>query len=71
MVLDQVGMALHHNLCHAMSGSLNLPHWETHVIILPHIVSYNEPFVGDCLAPIAKLLAYISASHGLWEFANS
>ena len=46
-------------------------HWETNVIILPHIVAYNEPLVGDCLAPIAKLLDYISASHGLWEFANS
>ncbi len=70
-VLGQVGMALHHKLCHTMGGLLNLPHSETHAIILPHAVAYNEPVVGNCLKPIAKLLDHSSASRGLWEFANS
>ncbi len=35
-------MALHHKLCHVVGGSFNLPHAETHTVILPHAVAYNE-----------------------------
>lgn len=30
IVLAQVGMALHHKLCHTLGGSFDLPHAETH-----------------------------------------
>ena len=33
--LGAVGMALHHKLCHTLGGTFNLPHAETHTIILP------------------------------------
>ena len=33
--LGAVGMALHHKLCHTLGGSFNLPHAETHTIVLP------------------------------------
>lgn len=35
-VLGHVGMALHHELCDALGGGFNLPHAQTHAIILPH-----------------------------------
>jgi maleylacetate reductase len=35
-VLGTVGMALHHKLCHTLGGSFDLPHAETHAILLPH-----------------------------------
>ncbi len=41
MVLGNVGMALHHKLCHTLGGSFNLPHAETHTIVLPHALAYN------------------------------
>ena len=40
-VLGNVGMALHHKLCHTLGGSFNLPHAQTHAIILPHALAYN------------------------------
>ena len=36
-----MGMALHHKLCHTLGGSFNLPHAQTHAIILPHALAYN------------------------------
>ena len=36
------GMALHHKLCHVLGGSFNLPHAETHSIVLPHAMRYNS-----------------------------
>jgi maleylacetate reductase len=40
-VLGMANMALHHKLCHVLGGSWNLPHAETHTVILPHALAYN------------------------------
>jgi alcohol dehydrogenase class IV len=53
-VLGQVGMALHHKLCHALGGSFNLPHAETHTIVLPHALAYNEVAVPRAMRRIGR-----------------
>ena len=68
-VLGQVGMALHHKLCHALGGSFNLPHAETHAVILSHAVAYTEPAVADLLAPVAQALGGATAGAALHAFA--
>lgn len=40
--LGQAAMGLHHKLCHVLGGSFDLPHAETHSVILPHAVAYNR-----------------------------
>ena len=55
-VLGAVGMALHHKLCHALGGSFDLPHAETHAILLPHTAAYNARAVPELLAPLARIL---------------
>ena len=39
--LGAVEMSLHHKLCHVLGGSFDLPHAETHAIVLPHATAYN------------------------------
>lgn len=39
--LGAVGMALHHKLCHTLGGAFDLPHAETHAVILPHALAFN------------------------------
>ena len=48
-VLAHVGMALHHKLCHVLGGSFNLPHAETHSVILAHTVAYTRPAAEGAL----------------------
>ena len=43
-------MALHHKLCHTLGGSFDLPHAETHAVILPHAIAFNEGAAADLLA---------------------
>jgi alcohol dehydrogenase class IV len=38
-VLGMSNMALHHKLCHVLGGTWNLPHAETHTVILPHVIA--------------------------------
>lgn len=54
--LGSSAMALHHKLCHTLGGSFNLPHAETHTIVLPHALSYNAPSIPDAMAKLASAL---------------
>jgi alcohol dehydrogenase class IV len=56
LCLGSVGMALHHKLCHTLGGSFNMPHAETHAIILPHALSYNAPSIPGVMKKIASIL---------------
>ncbi|RYY95877.1 MAG: maleylacetate reductase, partial [Comamonadaceae bacterium] len=52
-VLGNVGMALHHKLCHTLGGSFGLPHAETHTIVLPHALAYNAAAAPEAMRHIA------------------
>src|SRR5574343_81966 len=55
-VLGSVAMGLHHKLCHTLGGSFNLPHAETHTIVLPHALAYNAQAVPEAMARVARAL---------------
>lgn len=68
--LGSVGMALHHKLCHVLGGAFDLPHAETHAIVLPHAVAYNSPAAADAMARVARALNADDAAIGLYELAS-
>ena len=70
-VLGAVGMALHHKLCHTLGGTWNLPHAETHTVVLPHAVAYNAPAVPDAMTRAARALGTTNAPQGLFDLAQS
>ncbi|MEZ5755108.1 MAG: maleylacetate reductase [Paracoccaceae bacterium] len=69
-VLGTVGMALHHKLCHTLGGSFDLPHAETHAVILPHAIAYNEQAAAAELAPLADLFDGPTPGAALHAFAR-
>jgi maleylacetate reductase len=69
-VLGNVGMALHHKLCHTLGGSFNLPHAEVHTVILPHAMEYNASAAPLAMARIASALGAESAAAGLYDLAH-
>ena len=66
-VLGSVGMALHHKLCHVLGGSFNMPHAETHTVLLPHATAFNAEAVPDQLAPVAQMLGADGPGQGLYD----
>jgi alcohol dehydrogenase class IV len=70
-VLGHVGMALHHKLCHALGGSFNLPHAETHAIVLPHAMAYNAVAASEAMARIAHAMGTSDAPGGLYDLARN
>ncbi|KAJ6580861.1 iron-containing alcohol dehydrogenase [Mycena capillaripes] len=68
--LGVVNMALHHKLCHTLGGSFNLPHAETHTVVLPHSIAYNTPFAVAAMAKAARCLGAPSAAQGVFDLAK-
>jgi len=67
-LLGEVGMALHHKLCHTLGGSFGLPHAETHAIILPHAIAYNARSAARQLQPILDVFGGANAGAALHSF---
>jgi maleylacetate reductase len=69
--LGAVGMALHHKLCHTLGGTFNLPHAETHSVVLPHATAYNTEAASVAMTRVARALGAGSAAAGLYDLAAS
>ncbi|KAL7808380.1 hypothetical protein V8C26DRAFT_413235 [Trichoderma gracile] len=78
--LAGVGVSLHHKLCHVLGGTFNLPHAETHAIILPHALAYLAPSIpnemkvlaesipeseGNAVKGLNRLLSKLGITYGL------
>ncbi|PAY08114.1 maleylacetate reductase [Bradyrhizobium sp. UFLA03-84] len=68
--LGAVGMSLHHKLCHVLGGMFNLPHAETHAIVLPHAAAYNAAAASEAMTRIARALRKDDAPQGLFDLAQ-
>jgi alcohol dehydrogenase class IV len=69
--LGAVGMSLHHKLCHTLGGSFDMPHAETHTVILPHAVEYNAPGAAKAIETVARALGVKNAAQGLFDMAKN
>jgi maleylacetate reductase len=70
-VLGNASVGLHHKLCHTLGGACNLPHAETHTVVLPHALAYNAAYAPDAMQQMARALGVTDAPQGLFDFANS
>ena len=64
-------MSLHHKLCHALGGTLDLPHAPTHTVVLPYALAYNQAAAPKAVAALGRALG-TSADPAtyLWDLAG-
>lgn len=48
------GSGLHHKICHVLGGTFDLPHAETHAIVLPYVLAFNAPSVPQVAGRLAQ-----------------
>ena len=70
-VLGNVGMALHHKLCHTLGGSFNLPHAQVHTVVLPHAIAYNAPAIPAALARLRRALGSNHPAAALYDLGRA
>jgi alcohol dehydrogenase class IV len=70
--LATAGTGLHHKLCHLLGGTYNLPHAETHAVVLPQVTRVNAPAVPRAKARLEDAILSDDLATGLYDlFANA
>lgn len=59
------GSGLHHKICHYLGGAFNLPHAQTHAVVLPYVLATNAPAAPEAERRIAAALDSADALGGL------
>ncbi|NNG38045.1 maleylacetate reductase [Flexivirga sp. ID2601S] len=59
------GSGLHHKLCHVLGGRYDLPHAQTHAVVLPHVLALNAPHAPDADRRLAAAFGSDTALGGL------
>jgi alcohol dehydrogenase class IV len=59
------GSGLHHKVCHVLGGMFDLPHAETHAVVLPHVLALNAPGVPEAATRLAAAFGAETAIDGL------
>lgn len=58
------GSGLHHKICHVLGGMFNLPHAQTHAVVLPYVLAFNAPHAPEAEARIARAFGAVLATRG-------
>ncbi|MEV7731784.1 maleylacetate reductase [Streptomyces sp. NPDC088921] len=54
--LGATTMSLHHKLCHILGGTFDLPHAETHTVLLPYVAAFNLPAAPAAQQALSRAL---------------
>ncbi|WP_278264373.1 maleylacetate reductase [Nocardia sp. AG03] len=64
------GSGLHHKICHVLGGAFDLPHAQTHAIVLPYVLAYNADNAADATARIARAMGRTDIVAALRELGS-
>jgi maleylacetate reductase len=67
--LSTAPMALHHKLCHTLGGSFDLPHAETHAVLLPYTTAFNREAAPEAMISASEALGGGDAPRRLLDLA--
>lgn len=59
------GSGMHHKICHVLGGMFDLPHAQTHAVVLPHVLAFNAPSAPEAETRMAAAFGAASAVEGL------
>lgn len=65
------GSGLHHKICHVLGGMFDLPHAQTHAVVLPHVLAFNAPAAPEAQRRIAMSLDAGCAITGLTRLCST
>ena len=63
------GGGIHHKICHVLGGAYNLPHAETHTVVLPHSIALMTPREPSAIARIGSALGDPDVAGAVYDLA--
>ncbi|MER5428999.1 maleylacetate reductase [Streptomyces sp. NPDC002588] len=71
VAFSSAGSGLHHKICHVLGGAYDLPHAQTHAVVLPYVLAFNAPAAPEAEQRIAAAFGARSASEGLQRLRHA
>lgn len=68
---SSAGSGLHHKICHVLGGAYELPHAQTHAVVLPYVLAFNTPAAREAEQRIAAAFGAASALEGLQRLRSA
>ncbi|RBP65732.1 maleylacetate reductase [Brevibacterium sanguinis] len=65
------GSGMHHKICHVLGGTFDLPHAETHAIVLPHVLAFNAPCAPEAVEHLAAAVGVSDVLAALWTLGRT
>ena len=63
-MVDKTVMGLQHKLAHVLGGSFELPHAETHAILLPYTAAFNRTALPEILRDAPERILALAETSG-------
>ncbi|MFI7709014.1 maleylacetate reductase [Nonomuraea sp. NPDC049480] len=71
VAFSSAGSGLHHKICHVLGGAYDLPHAQTHAVVLPYVLAFNAPAAPEAERRIAAAFGAGSAIEGLQRLRHA
>jgi len=71
VAFSSAGSGLHHKICHVLGGAYDLPHAQTHAIVLPYVLAFTAPAAPEAERRIAEAFGAVSAVEGLQRLRHA
>ncbi|MEU4227809.1 maleylacetate reductase [Nonomuraea sp. NPDC026600] len=68
---SSAGSGLHHKICHVLGGACDLPHAQTHAVVLPYVLAFNAAAAPEAERRMAVAFGTASAVEGLRQLRSA
>lgn len=56
LMVNSVGIGMHHRICHILGGRFEVPHGESNCVVLPHVLAYNASAIPEACAMMEAVM---------------
>ncbi|WP_207002449.1 maleylacetate reductase [Trinickia mobilis] len=56
LMINSVGIGMHHRICHILGGRFEVPHGESNCVVLPHVLAYNASAIPEACSMMALVM---------------
>ena len=71
LLVQLVGIGLHHKICHVLGGRFGAPHGESNSVMLAQVVAFNAPFMPEAIADLRSATGDANPARAIYDLARN
>ncbi|HVM81948.1 MAG TPA: maleylacetate reductase [Stellaceae bacterium] len=70
LLVQLVGIGLHHKICHVLGGKFGAPHGETNSVMLAQVVAFNAPYMPEVMSDLRAATGGADPAAAIFDLAK-